>query len=62
MINNLKLSAYWRLMRADKPIGIYLLLWPTAGGLLMAAEGWPDIHLAIVFVAGVILMRSADVS
>jgi 4-hydroxybenzoate polyprenyltransferase len=51
--------AYWQLMRADKPIGIYLLLWPTVWALLLSANGLPDWHISIVFVAGVVLMRSA---
>ncbi|WP_395345665.1 4-hydroxybenzoate octaprenyltransferase [Ningiella sp. W23] len=46
-------------MRADKPIGIYLLLWPTVWGLLLAAKGLPSWHISAVFVAGVIIMRSA---
>jgi 4-hydroxybenzoate polyprenyltransferase len=50
---------YWQLMRADKPIGIYLLLWPTLWGLLFAAEGLPPWHITLVFVLGVIVMRSA---
>jgi len=52
-------DAYWRLMRADKPIGIYLLLWPTVWGLLWAAQGLPPWHVSLIFVLGVILMRSA---
>jgi 4-hydroxybenzoate polyprenyltransferase len=52
-------DAYWRLMRVDKPIGIYLLLWPTVWGLLWAAEGLPPLHICIIFVMGVVLMRSA---
>lgn len=52
-------SAYWRLMRVDKPIGIYLLLWPTVWGLLWAAQGLPPWHISLIFVMGVILMRSA---
>ena len=59
MINHSKLSALWRLMRADKPIGTYLLLWPTLWGVLIAAQGWPGLHILIVFTAGVILMRAA---
>lgn len=51
--------AYWRLMRADKPIGIYLLLWPTVWALLWAADGLPSIGLTLIFVCGVVLMRSA---
>jgi len=52
-------NAYWRLMRADKPIGTYLLLWPTVWGLLWAADGIPPWHITIIFVLGVFLMRSA---
>lgn len=46
-------------MRADKPIGIYLLLWPTLWGLLFAAQGLPALHITLVFCAGVVVMRSA---
>lgn len=52
-------SAYHRLMRMDKPIGIYLLLWPTLWALWIATEGQPSLHLLTVFVAGVIVMRAA---
>ncbi len=52
-------GAYLRLMRLDKPIGIYLLLWPTLWSLFLAAEGVPDLKLLLIFVLGVILMRSA---
>ncbi len=47
------------LMRLDKPIGIYLVLWPTLWGLWLAAEGLPHIGILLVFIFGVILMRSA---
>lgn len=50
---------YWQLMRADKPIGIYLLLWPTLWGLMFAAEGLPSWDISLIFVLGVIVMRSA---
>ncbi len=50
---------YARLMRLDKPVGIWLLLWPTLWGLWIAGEGRPDPVNFIVFVAGVIVMRSA---
>jgi 4-hydroxybenzoate polyprenyltransferase len=46
-------------MRADKPIGIYLLLWPTIWALWIAAQGPPPWSIVLVFVAGVIVMRSA---
>ena len=54
-----RLTQYARLMRLDKPIGIYLLLWPTLWALWIAGEGKPDLRVIGVFVAGVVLMRSA---
>ena len=54
-----RLGEYARLMRLDKPIGIFLLLWPTLWALLIASEGHPDHKVLVVFVLGVILMRSA---
>lgn len=50
---------YRQLMRLDKPIGIYLLLWPTWWALWLASAGLPDLTLLVVFSAGVVLMRSA---
>lgn len=57
LINQLR--NYGKLMRIDKPIGIWLLLWPTLWGLWLAGEGSPDQGLFVVFVLGVIVMRSA---
>ncbi len=54
-----KLRHYARLIRLDRPIGIYLLLWPTLWALWIAAEGVPDLLVLLVFVVGVVLMRSA---
>lgn len=54
-----KFNAYIRLTRLDKPIGILLLLWPTLWGLWFAAGGLPPLAILSVFVAGVVLMRSA---
>ena len=51
-------DASWRLMRADRPIGWLLLLWPTLAALWLAAEGRPSLHLLAVFVAGVWLTRA----
>lgn len=51
--------AYKRLMRLDKPIGIYLLLWPTWWALWLAAEGGPSLGMLLIFTIGVVLMRSA---
>jgi 4-hydroxybenzoate polyprenyltransferase len=50
---------YKQLMRLDKPIGIYLLLWPTAWALWLAADGYPGLPMLLVFGLGVLLMRSA---
>lgn len=50
---------YLQLMRLEKPIGTYLLLWPTWWALWLAAEGIPPLHLLLVFSAGVVLMRAA---
>ena len=52
-------KAYAQLMRLDKPVGIYLLLWPTLWALLMAAQGLPPLEITVIFVAGVLVMRSA---
>ena len=54
-----QLPHYWRLMRFDKPIGIWLLLWPTLWALWMAAEGPPSVHVFVVFALGTVLMRAA---
>lgn len=45
--------------RMDKPIGTYLLLWPTYWALWIACDGWPNFHLLMVFSIGVFVMRSA---
>jgi 4-hydroxybenzoate polyprenyltransferase len=50
---------YGKLMRVDKPIGVWLLLWPTLWALWLAGEGHPSQGLFVVFVAGVFIMRSA---
>ncbi len=61
MVNNLKQkwAVYSQLMRIDKPIGILLLMWPTLAALWVAAEGIPTISVLVIFVLGVIIMRSA---
>lgn len=50
---------YGRLMRLDRPIGIWLLLWPTLWGLWIASQGRPTPANFLIFVAGVVVMRSA---
>lgn len=54
-----KFGLYWKLMRADRPIGTLLLLWPTWWALWLAADGTPPLWTLFVFTAGVWLTRSA---
>jgi len=54
-----RLREYAQLMRLHRPIGIYLLLWPTLWALWLAGNGQPPRGVTLVFVLGVILMRSA---
>ncbi|MBK8537139.1 MAG: 4-hydroxybenzoate octaprenyltransferase [Candidatus Competibacteraceae bacterium] len=54
-----RLREYAHLMRLHRPIGIYLLLWPTLWALWWAGNGQPPRGVALVFVLGVVLMRSA---
>jgi len=54
-----RLDIYESLMRLDRPIGILLLLWPTLWGLWMSSHGSPHPLIVLIFVLGVVLMRSA---
>jgi 4-hydroxybenzoate polyprenyltransferase len=54
-----QLGHYARLMRLDRPIGFWLLLWPTLWALWLAGEGRPDAWVFTIFVVGVLVMRSA---
>ena len=54
-----RLQWYAQLTRLNRPIGIFLLLWPALWGLWFAARGWPDMKVLLVFILGVVLMRSA---
>ena len=54
-----KIRLYALLIRFDKPIGTLLLLWPPLMTLWIAAEGWPDTDVLLVFIFGVFFMRSA---
>ena len=54
-----KISAYSKLMRFDKPIGIFLLLWPTLWPLWLVNKGFPGPKMFLIFVLGVVVMRSA---
>jgi 4-hydroxybenzoate polyprenyltransferase len=53
------LNDYAQLMRLDRPIGIWLLLWPTLWAVWIAGRGKPDPRLFVIFVAGTVIMRSA---
>jgi len=54
-----KLPHIISLTRLNRPIGIYLLLWPTLWALWFAAGGVPDFDNLIIFIFGTILTRSA---
>jgi len=56
---------YLRLIRFDRPIGTWLLLFPCWWSLALAAAagatdgGWPDWRLALLFAVGALIMRGA---
>jgi 4-hydroxybenzoate polyprenyltransferase len=52
-------SRYVRLMRLHRPIGIWLLLWPTLWALWIASAGKPNQTIFMIFVLGTIVVRSA---
>ncbi|MEO0574050.1 MAG: 4-hydroxybenzoate octaprenyltransferase [Pseudomonadota bacterium] len=54
-----QLLVYVRLMRLDRPIGIWLLAWPMLWALWIAGNGKPDATILIVFVLGAVITRSA---
>ena len=54
-----RLHQYYLLTRLNRPIGIFLLLWPTLWALWIAGDGSPRVLVCLVFVLGVVLMRSA---
>lgn len=54
-----KVTSFFRLARFDKPIGILLLLWPTMSALWLASNGFPDVNILMIFIIGVVVMRSA---
>ena len=41
---------YALLMRFDRPIGIYLLLWPALWALWIAGEGQPTLKNTFIFI------------
>jgi 4-hydroxybenzoate polyprenyltransferase len=54
-----KLSAYVDLIRLNKPVGIWLFLWPPLCALWLASVGVPSAKILIIFILGVVTMRSA---
>lgn len=58
-MNTTRWREYALLMRLDRPIGIYLLLWPALWALWLAGAGKPQGLHVVIFVAGVVIMRSA---
>ena len=54
-----RLNAYERLMRLDQPIGALLLLWPALWSLWLARRAVPELDVLVIFLLGVVLMRSA---
>jgi 4-hydroxybenzoate polyprenyltransferase len=50
---------YWLLGRFDRPIGIYILLWPALWALWVASAGKPDLLVLTVICMGTVLMRAA---
>ena len=59
MLHKKKLKNYLLLMRLDKPIGIWLLMWPMLWSMWVSTDGQVNETLLIVFLFGVIIMRSA---
>ena len=54
-----KLISLGKLMRLEKPIGTFLLLWPTLSAFMILKDGSPSLELVIIFCIGTFLMRSA---
>ncbi|WEJ62611.1 4-hydroxybenzoate octaprenyltransferase [Thiomicrorhabdus lithotrophica] len=54
-----KLRSYISLTRLDRPVGIYLVLWPALWALWLASDGMPSLYHLFVFIFGAVLMRSA---
>ena len=54
-----RLPLYAELMRLHRPIGIWLLLWPTLWAVWIAGNGHPSLRIVLIFTLGVVIMRSA---
>jgi 4-hydroxybenzoate polyprenyltransferase len=54
-----RLRDFALLLRLDRPIGTWLLLWPMLWALWIASDGHPQRRLLAILLAGGVLMRSA---
>ncbi|GEN28553.1 4-hydroxybenzoate octaprenyltransferase [Halovibrio variabilis] len=54
-----RVADFLHLMRLDRPIGTWLLMWPTLWALWVAADGVPERNVLLIFIAGVYVMRAA---
>lgn len=59
MMTTRRLPDFMRLVRADKPIGSLLLMWPMLWALWLVSDGRPHLSVLLVFITGTFLMRSA---
>lgn len=55
----LSITPHIQIMRLDRPIGTFLLLWPTLWALWLAGDGYPNPTIVIIFVLGTLVMRAA---
>src|SRR5687767_797282 len=54
-----RVEEYVRLTRLNRPVGIWLLMWPMLWALWIAGHGRPQPRVLIVFLLGAVVMRSA---
>ncbi len=54
-----RLPDFLKLARFDRPIGTWLLLWPTLWAVYIAGDGRPALGIIVIFTLGVVLMRAA---
>jgi 4-hydroxybenzoate polyprenyltransferase len=53
------IQPYLRLIRADRPIGMWLLVFPAWWSVALATPTWPDVKLCALFAIGALVMRGA---
>ena len=53
-----KISGFIGITRLDKPIGIYLVLWPALIALLISSDAFINYSYLIIIIVGSILVRS----